>query len=533
MIKIDKNDSIVDIILKIKNCEDNEIILEFPFWHPVLHNYTSLKILKTKAWEKDLVINTNDKTSKRIWKKLGIKYNLITKAEIPDIEYSFWEYFLYTLKNYFKEAKIFITKKARENNFSKYQKLYTNGKVGFFAFFLLLSIWLLVFIFYFAVNKTYIHITPEIEVRAKWANFVFQVMSENDLTIDKNIVRLREIEKVSSLKTKVFTTWVDESGSSKASWKIKIQNFLEEDTYLVKNTRFVTDNGLVFLLDQEVKIPPMIIDNEWNKTPWELEATVTARVEDSAWKIIWTRGNIKSGVEFFLPWLKENEDKIKAISSSDFGWWTNSVKRILSKNDIENAKNILKTKLEEEWVKKIKEDLVKENKDKEVSYEILWADGMIIHSDFTFSWLENLKEWQVLDEFEISWSLKTKAYAFNKEIVLNKLKNIIKESTLANIENIDSIDEKSFRIVNEIWREKEPFRIKATAQIRAYYTPNFMSDKNNFIEKLKHQIAWMTKEEAEKVLINTWVVNSVDIQIRPFFIKNISKMVDNIKFEIN
>ncbi|MDR2640279.1 MAG: hypothetical protein LBC61_02915 [Candidatus Peribacteria bacterium] len=49
MIKVNKNDSIVDIIIKIKNSKEKEVILEFPFGHPVLHNYISLKILKTKA----------------------------------------------------------------------------------------------------------------------------------------------------------------------------------------------------------------------------------------------------------------------------------------------------------------------------------------------------------------------------------------------------------------------------------------------------------------------------------------------------
>jgi CRISPR/Cas system CSM-associated protein Csm2 small subunit len=49
MIKIHKHDSIVDIIIKIKDNKEKDIVLEFPFLHPVLHNYTSLKILKNKA----------------------------------------------------------------------------------------------------------------------------------------------------------------------------------------------------------------------------------------------------------------------------------------------------------------------------------------------------------------------------------------------------------------------------------------------------------------------------------------------------
>ena len=49
MIKILAQDTIVDVVNKINNCEDKEIILEFPFSHPILHNYMSLKILKSKA----------------------------------------------------------------------------------------------------------------------------------------------------------------------------------------------------------------------------------------------------------------------------------------------------------------------------------------------------------------------------------------------------------------------------------------------------------------------------------------------------
>jgi hypothetical protein len=66
MIKVHKNDSIVDIIIKIKNNKEKEIILEFPFGHPILHNYTSLRILKTKAEKRDLIIITNDITAKKI-----------------------------------------------------------------------------------------------------------------------------------------------------------------------------------------------------------------------------------------------------------------------------------------------------------------------------------------------------------------------------------------------------------------------------------------------------------------------------------
>lgn len=530
MIKINKSDSIIDIIIKIKWCKDKEIVLEFPFWHPILHNYTSLKILKTKAWKKELVIITNDKTSKRIWKKLWIKYNLITKEEVPDSQYSFWEYFLYTLKNYFIEAKNFFSKKARENTFAKYQKLYTNGKIGFFLIFLLLSIILFIFIFFFAVNHTYIKITPEIDFRTKSRNFVFEVMAEW-ASANSNIVKLKEIKKTTNISIKIITTWIDEKETKNANGQVKIFNFTEKDAYLIKNSRLVTTEWVVFLLDNEVKIPAMTVDEQWNKTPWEVLANVTSRLADINWVVIWDRWNIKSWITLSFPWLTEDKDKIYAMSTIDFSWWKASYKKIVSSTDLENAKKILRWKLEQSWLDEIKNELIAENKVSNVKYEILWASWMIKYDNFKYSWLENIKAWDELDEFQISGSLDTIVYAFNKEVVLNKLKNEIKETTLSNIESIYSIDENSLSIVNELWREEKPFRIKATAQITVWYTENFYSETNNYAEKLKYQIAWLTKEEAEKILINTWKISNVDIKIRPFFINNISKIIDNITFE--
>lgn len=526
MIKIEKNDSIVDIILKIKNCKDENISLEFPFWHPILHNYTSLKILKTKVWKKDLIIFTNDKTAKRIWKKLWIKYNLITKPDIPESNYSFWEYFLFTIKNYFLEIKNFLTNKARENSLAKYQKIYTNWKIWFFVWFLLFSICLLVFIFYFAVNKTYIYITPEIKNRPKWKNFVFEKMWEWELTTDKNIIRLKEVQKTVNLTIKILTTWIDENESSRAKWNVKLQNLTQETVKLIKNTRLVTKEWVVFLLDTDVEVPPMLLNN-----PWEKLTSVTARIDDINNKITWERWNIKANEIMSIPWLKENSDKITAISIEDFSWWNKVVKRILSQQDLDNSKNILKWRLEQIWLEEIKKEIDSENEVNNVKYKILSANWMIKFSDFTFSWLENLKPWDKINDFEISWSIKTTAYAFNREAVMTKLRNEINSLLLSDVESIFHINEDSFSIVNEIWREEKPFRIKATAQVDVLYTQNFLSDKNNYVEKLKYQIAWKTKEEAEKILINTWISN-VNIEIRPFFINNVSSIPENIKFEI-
>ncbi|MEA3386880.1 MAG: hypothetical protein U9Q66_00285 [Patescibacteria group bacterium] len=66
MIKIYDSETITEIIRKIIECEDNEIILDFPFNHPILHNYIFLKMIKAKAGHKRVTIVTNDIVSRNI-----------------------------------------------------------------------------------------------------------------------------------------------------------------------------------------------------------------------------------------------------------------------------------------------------------------------------------------------------------------------------------------------------------------------------------------------------------------------------------
>jgi hypothetical protein len=49
MIKVLQEDTIIDVVNKINESKDKEILLEFPFGHQILHNYLSLKIVKNKA----------------------------------------------------------------------------------------------------------------------------------------------------------------------------------------------------------------------------------------------------------------------------------------------------------------------------------------------------------------------------------------------------------------------------------------------------------------------------------------------------
>lgn len=534
MIKVNKNDSIVDIIIQIRNCKEKEIILEFPFSHPVLHNYTSLKILKTKAGKKNIIIITNDKTAKKIWKKLGIQYSLINSPDLLEYNYSFWEYFWYTIKKYFSNIKNYKQKNLDNNILYKYQKKYWNAKIGFFIGFLSISIILLLFIFYFAVNKTYVYIRPEIEIELKHKNFVFKYFDRkvDEIELDDNVIKLKKIEKEVSLKSNFWTSGIKWDEAEIAKWTVILYNLSNENIKLKKNTRLQSASWVVFLLENWINIPKTII-KDWEKNIWETTAKVTARVLDANWKITWKRWNVKAGTLLVIPWLSsENQKNIYAKTKINFTWWKENYIKILTENDIKNAKEMLKLTLEKKAIKDIKAELEKDNEINNVKYEILWTDKIINFSDYKIEWLDNLKIWDEIGKFELFWSLKITTYIYNRELLISKMTKDIKAHVLTENENLENINNESLKIVKELSRTTKPFSIKATAEIEALFIQNFLNQKSSYVNKLKNQIIWLNKDKAEKILINNEKISNADIKIKPFFIQNISNIDDNIIFEV-
>ena len=216
MIKINKKDSIIDVIKKISDWIQKEIVLDFHFWNPILNSYKSFKILKNKAWLKDLIIITNNKTSIKIWKKLWIKYSQIWDSDLLEYNYTFLEYTKYIFKRYFLELSQFFWNKNTDIVFDYHKKYWNwNSKIWFFIIWLISSIILFMFIFYFAVNKTYIYITPEISIKTKAENFIFKEI-KNDEIADEDTIKLNKISKLIYLTNHYTNSWINEESLKKS-----------------------------------------------------------------------------------------------------------------------------------------------------------------------------------------------------------------------------------------------------------------------------------------------------------------------------
>jgi len=74
--------------------------------------------------------------------------------------------------------------------------------------------------------------------------------------------------------------------------------------------------------------------------------------------------------------------------------------------------------------------------------------------------------------------------------------------------------------------------MKASVEIEYFVEYNFENNNDNYIKRLKNTIAWLTKQQAEKILINEDKISNARIDISPFFLNKVSSFFNNIKFII-
>lgn len=535
MIKIHKNDSIIDIIIKITHCKEKQIVLDFPFWHPVLHNATSLKIIKTKADKKELVIITSDQTAKLIAQRLGIKYSLIHNSDILKYNYSFLEYSKVLFFNYINEIKNLFRKSKGYENFDDYKNRYFKQKtrIWFFLIGLWISFLLLVFIFYFAVNKTYIYITPEITVKNKARNITFQELEDTYTIENDNVIRLKKIEKLVYLEEVFGTSWVANSNIQKSRGTVTLKNKLTEFIDLRPKSRLQAPNGSIFFISSGVRIPSATYSSSGSIIPGSIDVAIESSTHDINGEIVWDKANLEAEVFLFFPGLADEKKNIFAHTKTLITWADNKYTKTLGKDDVKNAKKILENKLKSYALVEVKKFIKQWNQTNNVEYKLLSEHQSVLYSWLNIAWDTNLKLGEELKDFKLSGSLKIVAFTYNSESVLNKLKNTVQDGLLDEIENILYINDDSLRIGHKVYQNKKsPYTLKATVQVEAFYTHNFLSKKNNYVQKLKWFIQSTPVVDAEKLLINNPKISNVEIEVQPFFMKKVSSIPDNIIFKI-
>ena len=544
MIKINKTDNIFDIISNIKKIEKNKkkIILIFPFWHNVLYNKIALQSLKNSFPESKIIVSTTDVLSKKIWKQVWLKYSIIKDdkfiewKDILKYNYSFLEYLNYEIKKFFNSIINLFLKNKKDidprKKFLKYYKQKTN--LNLLLLILIISILIFSYVFIFALNKTYVYITPDIQVKSKSQNFIFK-QNFNESTLNKNYIELKPFTKEIILQEKIFTSWILQKERYRSTWKVVLINKYETEIKLLGKTRLKSQEWIIYEIKTWVDIPKAIKNKAWTLIPWTKEVEIIAQLRDDNWNITWSRWNISKDILLILPWLEtEDRKNIFAKTTTAIKSWEDIFEKVLGKKDLINAEKIFTENLKKEAIKQIQKDIELQNKENNVKYQILNIDDIYELYNMTVS-IPEIKVWEKIDFFNVSWKIEVKTYAFNIDSVISKLKKTIESTILIGKEKLLYINDRSISIFPKIWvlyKSQNPLTIKATVEVDYNIEYNFSKENNNYTKRLKQLISTMDISKAEKTLINESKISNAKIEVRPFFVNKVSKYLNNIEFII-
>lgn len=112
-------------------------------------------------------------------------------------------------------------------------------------------------------------------------------------------------------------TTIDEMSAKNGYGSVEIYNELNQEQVFRPNTRFATDDGLVFKSDEWIRVPATR-SLSGNMVIGKTTATLIADVYDTQGNVVGQRGNISEGLILTIPGLKFNRDKIYAKTTAAF-----------------------------------------------------------------------------------------------------------------------------------------------------------------------------------------------------------------------
>jgi hypothetical protein len=287
----------------------------------------------------------------------------------------------------------------------------------------------------------------------------------------------------------------------RAEGKIKLYNsYTTENEVWRKNTRFISSEGKIFLSKDQIFVPGAKI-KEGKLEPSVVEVPVIAQEGGEEYNIGPSKFSVLAfkGTERFFKYWGESTEPMKGGGKA----------KVLSKEDIENAKKSFSEKVE----KKIKE----------VIKEKLKTEGIVPENCFTFSVLEekfSKNEGEVCENFETKAKVKIKTLTLKENDI-----NVLAENLIANkLKTKEKILKKKINLNCE-GKDFERGLFSLSLEIQGTTFKNLESEIND----LKRKIAGRSIQEAKAVLESMDVEGK--IKIFPRFLRKIPENFDKIEIE--
>lgn len=568
------DDEITTIYDKLSRLKFKNIYLVVPQRAVLFQSAINLKILKRKSEDlnKNVFIVTNDSTGFNLAKRVGFevfdkveghghpalvsgKFKESTENEITPLKASVnslseaspsrRDEKKFSISDLVKKTgeklqilpkNIILSKKEagptakKKDGSSKSLVLIAPNKRALFTL-VAVSVVLLLAISYIALPGATLVLTPKSNVIEVPKNVILADVDKNRAELDVRPANTIPSYKITTQIDKVFTfpaTGKDAQGGKSSSGKVKIQNTSNNDWPLIPKTRFQTADGLVFRIDKQVSVPAGTVDK-----PGELEVTVVADAVDAFGQPVGEKGNLKAGVKFFLPALSaENQKKIFASSTTDFGGGVTNIVKFISKDDLAAAKAKMETDLKASAEAELKAIVTKKNEAQSTRLALLIGKGLVEYGTPKVTIPPNL-EGQKLESFDVKGNLVVSGIAYDLDELLGVLKKEIRlkknpEKTLASIDE----DSLTYKIVTV---DKDAAKVTITATIQGIEEYEISPKKENgdrLIKKIKESIVGKKIDEARDFIQNLPEIEKAEVKTWPAWAPTLPSVPDNIQVEI-
>ncbi len=439
-----------------------------------------------------------------------------------------FEYFRYEIKRWLQYIWFILFEKTK----AKKKIIHIKKNWSHFALIivgLIMSMTLLLFIFHFAVSKTIITITPQISIRSVSANVIY-TEATGSLLASKNTLALKTLRLPISYNMPFQLETVDPNSTSNARGTITVYNELPTAQALKPQTRFVTLDGIVFRSVNWANVPPARSINGITEM-WVIDIDVVADVRDDAGRIIWEKWNISSGIDFTIPGLKFNRDKIYAKSKTNFAGGEAPRIHIVSEDEVKKFTWLLKEQLYRVARNTLQKNLDDKKQASGDDFALFIGDG-ISFSVEVYNIVSGQKYGDFAEEIEMEGKVIVTALVYDKKATISYLTDIFHDWLLSGTDREVAIHTDTLRVSSVISRSPDDSSIKATMEMNTSIAHDFEDPRNQLTHYLKVTIASLPKADAITRLLNTGHVKDVTIDSYPFWNRSVSWNIDSIEFVI-
>ncbi|MCK4387038.1 MAG: hypothetical protein KAV41_03090 [Candidatus Pacebacteria bacterium] len=278
----------------------------------------------------------------------------------------------------------------------------------------------------------------------------------------------------------------------KANGRIIIfNNYNKMGQRLIKNTRFVTPEGLIYRIKKSVVVPGQKLNEVGKIVPGSVEVTVYADKAGEEYNIGLS--------DFTVPGFKGGDrfDKFYARSKTAMAGGFEGIKKIAAEEDVAEAR----LELQAELTQKLTQDILSQIPETFLLYD----DALFVASEF-------LGADSSEDLVNVREKVSVYAVIFNEETLSRHIAENTLEAYKGEALNISNLKDLEFEIKN-----KED--VKPWTEGRFVFS---LKGKANFewlfgVDKLKNDFVGQAKENVNAILADYSGIESAEVVIKPFW----------------